>query len=369
MKSSMALKTITFALMSTALFLTTACDRSRTSDLMHKPPTYSYDKAEGATLTIQFNPKVDILFVIDNSLSMKEEQEKLRAATESFIEKLGGNSVLDYRVGVITVYDPTHCSKFNNCYPAGKLRSPFVSRNENAAAQLREALNVGVLDYREGGPEFEQLFYPIAQAFSPEMNRENGNFIRPDSHVVIVMVTDESDSSIQLSIDDFLDGIERTARLSRVDMYAIVAKDAINRNNYAQDRAPIRIRNAIIAADGIESADKKIFSIDGNADFGAHLATIVGDIKRRVMSQQLWLPSIPEAKTIRVFYGDDEIKENQGWSYNPPMPTANGAKTPPSITIHENVKVNYDPKKRFRAEYIKIEDHSVRNGKVTSIFY
>jgi hypothetical protein len=372
MKASMNIKTMTCLLAGAALTLT-ACGRSKSSDLMAPPApkaapyVYSADKAVGDKLSIEFNPKVDILFVIDNSKSMLDEQTKLRSAIASFIEKLGGSSVLDYRLGVITVYDATHCSKLNNCYAAGKLRSPFVSRNDKAADQLKAALEVGVLEPKDGGPEFEQLFHPIAEAFSPAMNSANGGFIRPDSHVVIVMITDESDSSTQLSVDDFLAGIERTAHLSRVDMYAIVAKSSIGRNNFAQDRAPVRIKNAIVEADGKDTADNKIFAIEGDANFGSHLGNIVTDIKKRVMSQKLLLPSMPESKTIKLFYGTDEVKK--GWAYNPPMPMPNGVMSLPKITINESVEVNYDPAKRFSAQYIKIEDFSVQKGKVTTVTY
>src|SRR5262245_59522945 len=69
-------------------------------------------------------PKLDVLWVIDNSSSMQAEQEKVAAEASAFFELLSGEAV-DYHVGVITS-DPNE---------GGALRSSrFIDRS--AAAPL-----------------------------------------------------------------------------------------------------------------------------------------------------------------------------------------------------------------------------------------
>ncbi len=61
------------------------------------------DSSEG--LKVNFNAKVDILFVVDNSRSMENEITTVQKNIESFAKSLAENLVMDYHIGVTTVYD------------------------------------------------------------------------------------------------------------------------------------------------------------------------------------------------------------------------------------------------------------------------
>jgi hypothetical protein len=139
---------------------------------------------------------------------------------------------------------------------------------------------------------------------------------------------------------------------------------ASDRTSGQKDRAPVRIQKALEIAEGKEMLSGK--TLDITKDFGKHLGAIVTDIKKRIAPQKMHLRSEPESGTLKVYYladGEKESKENEvsdGWSYN-------GDPKNPTITIHEDVKVDYAPNKSFRAEYIKIEDFSRRKNKVKTI--
>jgi len=47
------------------------------------------------------SPNVDILFVVDNSASMKEEQAALAAGFQAFIDEIE-NASADWHIGIIT---------------------------------------------------------------------------------------------------------------------------------------------------------------------------------------------------------------------------------------------------------------------------
>ncbi len=53
----------------------------------------------------QVKPMLDLLFVIDDSNSMAPHQNNLAAAMKSFTQELSQLNLLDYRIGVTTIYD------------------------------------------------------------------------------------------------------------------------------------------------------------------------------------------------------------------------------------------------------------------------
>ena len=53
-----------------------ACS-SESTDLVDPPVVFGAVETDGGNTVIEFNPKVDILFVIDDSHSMKPHQERL----------------------------------------------------------------------------------------------------------------------------------------------------------------------------------------------------------------------------------------------------------------------------------------------------
>ena len=70
-----------------------------------KPQAKIKGEASATGLDVVYNPRVDILFVIDNSRSMKEDILTLRRNIRTFADKLSENSVMDYHIGAVTVFD------------------------------------------------------------------------------------------------------------------------------------------------------------------------------------------------------------------------------------------------------------------------
>jgi hypothetical protein len=160
--------------------------------------------------------KTDILFVIDNSGSMAEEQAGIATELPAFVSELrqGGGVAQDFRVGVITtsVY---RRSFFNNRedyreYPeeAGRLRpvptaSGGVSAErfiEGSDPELLEKFKRLVVQGTSGSGQetpFEavRLAVASAQAATPLAQGGNGGFLRDGARLLVVVVTDEEDCS------------------------------------------------------------------------------------------------------------------------------------------------------------------------------
>ena len=129
-------------------------------------------------------PLVDVLFVIDNSLSMEDEQEKLAANFDSFIQSffIAGTQ---YHVGVITT---------DREVGDGRLQGdPLFIRPEtpDAADAFRNNVRVGI-----DGSGHERGLSATARALSPDLhNGWNQGFRRDIAKLVLVYVSDENDHS------------------------------------------------------------------------------------------------------------------------------------------------------------------------------
>lgn len=142
---------------------------------------------------------VDILFVVDNSASMAEEQQALVDGFHSFIGEIeGANS--DFHLGVIsTSQDSTDPNRGH------LLGDPTYLTPETPGyvAEFQSRVLIGV-----GGSDKEKGLDAAAMAVSPELLiGHNQGFLRADANLLVVVVSDEEDCSD----DGHLDGQEATA--------------------------------------------------------------------------------------------------------------------------------------------------------------
>jgi hypothetical protein len=146
---------------------------------------------------------VDILFVVDNSQSMGEEQTKLRNNFRRFIEELLTKDVSDFQLGVITtdmdqLFNPDGWGRLVQGDPS----TPKIITSSLTTTQIIEAFtknaNVGEL-----GSNFEKPLEAIRSALDPDpkyggwINNERGNkgFLREGALLAIIIISDEDDCS------------------------------------------------------------------------------------------------------------------------------------------------------------------------------
>lgn len=159
--------------------------------------------------------KVDVLFVIDNSGSMMEEQQNLGANFNAFLQAAQSQFV-DYQVAVTTTgIDPSPggwsvCPGGVDGGEAGRL-FPVVGTNPriitpstpNAAQVFAQNVQVGWCHWNEQGLEaaYRALSAPLVNSAddtrTSQPNDGNGGFLRPDAKLAIVFLSDEDDYSTQ----------------------------------------------------------------------------------------------------------------------------------------------------------------------------
>lgn len=157
--------------------------------------------------------KMDIVFVVDDSGSMKEEQSnlaqnfpKFASVLDAFTTKSGAK--LDYRLAVTTTgRDVAYTiSALGLNLPAnekgdnGAFREPtscggterWVSRGEsNGASTFTCRAKTGT-----SGPSLEMPLESLKLAFNDRVaDGTNANFLRPDALLAVVILTDEDDCS------------------------------------------------------------------------------------------------------------------------------------------------------------------------------
>jgi hypothetical protein len=168
-----------------------------------------------------FCPDMDILFMVDNSASMADNQDSLIASFPGFISAIQAQLVHapSYHIGVVVpdlsktnpqgkrdigclITQTTGAMKSSN-----KVCSPFSSGGsyiDETEAEMSDkfscAAKVGI-----GGADDERPMRAVMNALSPDFNAAgacNEGFHRPDSVLVIVIMTDEDD------IPDVCDGTD-----------------------------------------------------------------------------------------------------------------------------------------------------------------
>jgi hypothetical protein len=121
--------------------------------------------------------KSDILFVIDNSCSMSQEQDLMSENMETFVEKLVLSEV-DFQAAVITTDDTS---------PVGGVMS---GDDFDVVSQLAAAVDVG-----NGGGSTEKGQQMAMEAIDINGTLSPGKFVREDAFLSIVIVSDEDDAS------------------------------------------------------------------------------------------------------------------------------------------------------------------------------
>ncbi|WP_434345224.1 choice-of-anchor D domain-containing protein [Myxococcus virescens] len=159
--------------------------------------------------------KVDVLFVVDNSGSMMEEQQSLGQNFAAFLSAADGAAV-DYRIGVTTTgLDPSpggwsECPGGSQGGDNGRLFPVDGSRpriitpaTPDAAGVFASNTRVGVCHWNEQGLEAayralaDPLLYNEDDPRTAQPNDGNAGFLREDARLAIIFVSDEEDFSAQ----------------------------------------------------------------------------------------------------------------------------------------------------------------------------
>ncbi len=283
---------------------------------------------------VDITPKVDILFVVDYSLSMGKHQMNLARNIKKFVDEFSKNKLLDFHIGVAPIYDHCHFDADGLCrdktqpnFLLGHLMPLKNTKGEVDTAGPRfvtkstpnylELLYNTLLIGEFGGPQFEEMFIPVLPALSPELAKgPNKDFYRQDAYLIVVFITDGDDSSTDPNLNpvEFADNLiafkGSRAKLSVVGVIAPSSEKSCVKDPGAA-HGPVRMEKFLqyVGADVLSLC---------NPHFGDALGVIGRNIAAKIPSQVIPLTGIRDSartKKFRVMFGTQELPVT-AWSYD-----------------------------------------------------
>ncbi len=167
---------------------------------------YSYTERRYSQdfLQDEVDSTADLLFVVDDSPSMAEEQELLGVNFESFVAVVEG-SYADYQIGVITTDTETET--------AGMLRGEVLTPDTaDLASAFLDAVNVGSYGSRD-----EQGFAAALMA----LDGRNPGLVRAGAKLNVVFFSDEDDHSSS-DVSTYVEAMTNSSGDARLSVHAIV---------------------------------------------------------------------------------------------------------------------------------------------------
>jgi len=174
---------------------------------------------------------IDVLFVIDDSASMKNDQESVAANFKSFIQGFKDNEV-DFHLGTVTTDMAKSGRKGELVLPNSPTQRFLVGPATQKLTEDFEAMvNVGV----NGSPDEKGLAAAKAALSSPLIDAASGTkkaganfgFLRPEADLGIVLIADEDDhdTASVASYASFFKGLKTD--ISAVSVSAIALQNGI----------------------------------------------------------------------------------------------------------------------------------------------
>ncbi len=268
------------------------------------------DKQEKPKGFISFNPKVDILFVIDNSGSMEPTQQMLALNIDKFAQGIANTSILDFHIGVLTT-DMQECTK--SC---GRLigNPSFVTKQTPDLIQtLVNNFLVGI-----SGDAIEMMFAPVVAALSsPLESGVNKDFYRQDAMLAIFFITDAAEQSA-ISEADFLKFlVDKKMDEKKILAYGVLRKIAEFPPCPGSESLTNKLESFLDSVTNTDAFRGNVLSLC-STDYGTKLAEYAKDIVKRSASV-VRLNRLPQRNSIVVKYGTQEIPNDptRGWVYEP----------------------------------------------------
>jgi hypothetical protein len=289
-----------------------------------------------------YNNKVDLLFVVDNSKSMLQYQQRLSARMQDMVSTLN-TLKMDYRVAVTT----STMAKDSVAYP--------ISRKIVGSPAYLTAANINLLTDRvivgESGSDLERSLDAMTLVTSPTYLASIGSdFMRADALFAVIFMSDELDQSSEFGNPNSADFINILN--SRKPAFANGARGWIANyigilSNQSCDNLGgfVAIGTQYISLVDASGGSKSSIC---NAD----LSSAVSNIKARIVDQitAYRFKDIPNKASISVTIAGRAIFEDavNGWTLESEV---SGGKTLYSLKFHgssvpaanEFVDVKYTP--------------------------
>ncbi|MGZ3745610.1 MAG: hypothetical protein ACXVB1_07815 [Pseudobdellovibrionaceae bacterium] len=254
---------------------------------------------------ILYNNKVDIVFIVDNSTSMAQHQDRLSAQVPTLVSVLKSLK-MDYHIVAIST------SMGLNGNGGMFLGSPMIlnSQTPNLETLLQQKIAQG-----DTGSDNERGLYSMETALSPTYLSTGGaGFLRDDALLAVIELSDENDKSGKTAsyYASFLDQLKPATTNGRkswiFNFIGVLENSSACRtfNDYSE------VGTTLMQLADLSGGNKE--SICSN-----NLSSAVTNIKARIVQilTDFYLKSRPAKETLKVAVNGQLIPESatNGWTY------------------------------------------------------
>lgn len=239
----------------------------------------------------------DILFVVDDSGSMGNDQTKLANSFSTFINWLIDHTI-SFHIGVTT-------TDMSSGGLQGTLNgSPKVLKNDtpNLVAEFTDNVHVGT----SGSASEKGLDGAVAALTYPNIANDNAGFLREDAKLFVVFVSDEEDQSSE-SVSYYVDLLTAVKDGDPNDLFlaAITGPATSSCSGDGTGQAAPRYNEAIALTGGL-------YGSICDADFGLTLQNLAFEITSP--TAEFFLTYVPDLETLKVKV-DGVQQAPDRWSY------------------------------------------------------
>lgn len=281
---------------------------------------------EGDTFTQEAGHVVtDLLWVIDSSGTMSEEQLALQNSLPGLIDRLLKED-LDFHLGVIS-------TDAGDAEDAGVLKGdiPILTRETpDLRTTFAQNADVGI-----GGDRDEAGFAATSLALSlTDPGLPNYGFLRPDAELAVMFVSDEDDQS-DSTVGGFIQSLQTLKGLKRVSLHALVGD------------VPMGCSSSTGAADAGSRYYQAVDATSGtSASICGSLGPWLDDLVQSLAHVQDTFPlsRVPDPSTIEVRVDGVLLHERDvdGWTYLPDLNAVRIQGTP-LPEAGQTIAILYDP--------------------------
>lgn len=281
-----------------AVALLAACDQNHQFDLPQTTNKFGQQ--------IEYNNKVDLVFVVDNSHSMQKHQENLSRAIPGMVSSLVALK-MDFHIAIVS------SSMGGDVANGGRfIGSPaFVT---NRTPDLSNVLSQRIL-LGQAGSNLERGIESLQKALSPtQLNGIGKGFWRDDALLVVLVLTDEDDKSgvSAASMSSFMTALKPPYEDgTSAWIFNVIGVPSLTTQCQALGShvEPSLVFNDLAVASGgvLESICAPDFSM-AVSNINARIVQVLTDYT---------LNKIPVVETIRVFINGAEVAKDSvnGWEY------------------------------------------------------
>jgi hypothetical protein len=153
-----------------------------------------FEKVKTPLVVAKEDAQADVLFVIDNSKSMRAEQANMADRISDFIERVKG---LDWKIAIVTTdtVNKTNGDGRFLKFPNGAYSLTSALDDKTAKSYFGKTIQTGVNgDYLEQG--IKTTYRAIERYISPKetLDQQNKNFFRKQAALSVIVISDENES-------------------------------------------------------------------------------------------------------------------------------------------------------------------------------